>query len=233
MNEQINGNQEGMDNGPMGSNGSQDTPMNQPDTSWQGATQSELDQAEAEQAAYSPPDKKSVFNKNSIFFMGACVLAVLMMYIFGMKNKPTESSAQDIEAETSIDQMLLKLGDQTGKSNPKGLVGESSGMVKMFYAYSSKPQVTLNDLKRNPFERKSKPKAKPVDDLKAIKIALTNKLMTLKLQSVMMGPGGGICNISGHMYSVGKKVVDTFEIKAVGSDHVTLTSAGFEFILKM
>ena len=165
--------------------------------------------------------------------MGACVLAVLMMFVFGLKNKPTESSAQDIEAETKIDQMLLKLGDQVGTENPEGLIAKSSDMVKMFYDYSSKQQVTLKDLKQNPFERGSGSTMNPGDNSHAMKVSLTEKLKSLKLQSVMMGPNGGFCNISGQMYSVGKKVVDTFEVKAVGDDNVTLTSAGFEFILKM
>ena len=233
MNEQTNDNQAEMADSNKLNDGSFNMDVNQPEQAWQGATQSELDQAESEQAAYTPPGKKSLFNKNSLFFMGACVLAVLVMYVFGMKNKPTESSAQDLEAETNIDQMLLKLGGQVGTKNPKGLFEKSSDMVQMFYDYSSKPQVDVGDLKRNPFERVLKAKMKPVDDSKALKASLTNKLKALKLQSVMMGPDGGICNISGQMYSVGKKVVDTFEIKAVGDDHVTLTSSGFEFVLKM
>ena len=57
--------------------------------------------------------------------------------------------------------------------------------------------------------------------------------MALKLRSVMNNSNGGICNVSGKMYSVGTKILDTFEVKAVGDDHVTLTSSGFEFILKM
>jgi len=233
MSEQTNDNLDEMADVNKPNDGSLNADVNQPEQTWQGAIQSELDQAESEQVAYSPPGKKSLFNKNALFFMSACVLAVLMMYVFGLKNKPKESSAQDVEVETKIDQMLQKLGDQAQQEKTRDLFGKSSDMVQLFYEYPSKQQVTLKELSRNPFERISKPKENPVDDLQALKVSLTEKLKSLRLQSVMMGPNGGICNISGQMYSVGKKVVDTFEIKAIGDDHVTLTSAGFEFILKM
>ncbi|MCH9023257.1 MAG: hypothetical protein IID32_10925 [Planctomycetes bacterium] len=233
MNEQTNDNHYEMDGANRQADDSLKADVNQPEQTWQGATQSELDQAESEQAVYSPPGKKSLFNKNGLFFMGACVLAVLMMYVFGMKNKPKESSAQDIEVETKIDEMLEKLGGQARQKETKELFGDSSDMVQLFYEYPSKQQVTLKELSRNPFERISSPKADPVDHSEVLKASLTEKLKSLKLRSVMMGPNGGICNISGRMYSVGKKVVDTFEIKAVGSDNVTLTSSGFEFILQM
>ena len=80
MNEQINDNKIGMGGSNNGSDGSTNIDSNSSSSSWQNETQSELDQAEYEQAAYSPPGKKSLFNKNSLFFMGACVFAVLMMY---------------------------------------------------------------------------------------------------------------------------------------------------------
>ena len=233
MNEQSNDNLDEMAGVDKANEGSLSADVNQPEPTWQGATQSELDQAESEQAAYSPPGKKSLFNKNSLFFMSACVLAVLLMYIFGLKNKPKESSAQDIEVETKIDQMLQRLGDHAQQEKTRDLFGKSSDMVQLFYEYPAKQQVSLRELSRNPFERKSKPKEKPVDDSQALRTSLTDKLKLLRLQSVIMGPNGGICNISGQMYSVGKKVVDTFEVKAVGDDNVTLTSSGFEFILKM
>jgi hypothetical protein len=156
-----------------------------------------------------------------------------------LKLKSQKASVQQQDAEAKIDKALSKLVDKKEQKKSRKVSEDTEKMIQAFYAYQTKQQVPLKDLKRNPFSLAlpKDDKAKDVDEAKKqrdkLQVELSKKLGELKLKSVLQGPRGAQCLINGEIYGEGEKVADTFVIKSISKEKVVLAAHNMDFILQM
>lgn len=198
-------------------------------------SQSDLVEAETAEQTYGS-EKNSRVQKSTVMLMVACVLGVGGIYFFGAHNKSESGPVIDEEVEAKVDVALAKFQNNTAKSG-KNILKDSEAMVKTFYEYSVKQQVGLDDLQRDPFARAAENKGPVVesDDAKQARIRrlLNEKLIDVKLQSILQGPNGGRCLVNGEVYGQGQIVRNVFTVKEITSDQVVLEAKGLTFTLKM
>ncbi len=200
-----------------------------------GMTDSDLLEAQTAETAYAGFTKNSI-QKSTILLMVTCLLGVGGIFMFGMKNKPQEVSADDKEVEQKIEVALQKFTQKSEKEKAQKLFRDTENMIKSFYEYPAKQQVALDELHRDPFNHAAT--NQPTEDTEAIRLkklreSLTQKVQALKLQSILQGPSGGKCLINGQVYSAGQKVIKTFTVKDIDESQVTLEAEGISFKLKM
>jgi uncharacterized protein HemX len=184
--------------------------------------------------------KKSNLNKGTIFLLVTCAIGVGVMYLFGIKQKPKEASAEQKAAEAQVDQALQKLVNKDEQNKVKELFNDTDEMVKAFYDYPTKQQVALDELKKNPFQRVVDTSGEVVVDDRTARQErerlvreLQNNFNKLKLQSVLKSSKGATCLINGEIYKVGQMVDDFFTVKTIEDNKVILVASEMEFVLEM
>lgn len=226
---------------PSGSDDPQDGVFqeNSLDQSGQGQgfdmSQSDLLEAETAEQTYGS-EKTNRVQKGTVMLMIACVLGVGGIYFFAAHNKTESGPVVDEEAEAKVDLALAKLENSKAESG-QNILKDSEKMVQTFYEYSEKQQVALDDLNRDPFTRAVEAKGPVVesDDVKQAKMRriLNEKLVDVKLQSILQGPNGGRCLINGEVFSQKQIVRNIFTVKEITNDQVVLEAKGLTFTLKM
>ncbi|MBN1846390.1 MAG: hypothetical protein JW810_11945 [Sedimentisphaerales bacterium] len=207
--------------------------------SWEEVTDSELAAAEAAEQSYSLPKDHKRFNRSAMIFMASCLIGVGTIYLFSLRQKPKQASAQQVEMEAKVDQALAKLVDQNQQKKSRELFEDTEEMVQAFYEYPTKQQVKLQELQRDPFSRlwAREEAAVSVDDAaerqEKLRQELTRKAEAMKLQSILLGPNTSRCLIDGQIYCEGDTVLSTFTIKSITQDQVILLSQEMEFRLQM
>jgi hypothetical protein len=208
----------------------------QENQAWEDTTQSEMAGAESAEQAYALPQKKSL-NRGTVILLASCLLGVGA--IFFLRQQPEVTSVENKEVEARVDTALAKLGKDTIQDNTKQVFEDTEEMVRVFYEYPAKQQVSVDELQRNPFSSLlvKDPGAKDVDDAlerqARLREELTKKLNALELQSVIpTGAGGAQCMISGEVYSEGE-LVDIFKIKSIKQGQVLLMANEMDFTLKL
>lgn len=209
-------------------------------SSWDDATDSEMASAKTAEEGYSLESGKKSLNRGAILFIASCVICVGGLYLFHLRQKPQEASAQQQEDEAKLDSALNKLIDKKEKEKSRKLFKDTEEMVQAFYEYPAKQQVALKELQRNPFSSMlaNDEKAVTIDDAKErreqLRSELAKKVKDLRLQSVLQGPRGFLCSINGTSYVEGQKVENTsFVIKSISDEKVILTASDMEFSLEM
>jgi len=206
---------------------------------WDDASDSEMASARTAEESYSLEGGKKRLNRGAIIFMASCVICVGGFYLFHLKQKPQNASAQQQEDEANVDKAFSKLLNEKEKEKSRKVFEDTEEMVQAFYEYPTKQQVALKELQRNPFSSMlaKDDKATDVDDAKErrekLHAELTKKVGGLQLQSVLQGPRGFQCLINGEVYGEGEKIADTFVIKSISEGRVVLVAQEMDFTLQM
>jgi len=182
------------------------------------------------------PDDGQSRNHTAMILFAICTISMLGVYIFGMRQKPQEATAQEKAVEAQVDTALAKLVDKNKDKQKKTqkLFDDTGKMVQAFYEYPTNQQVALDELQKNPFSRFSlEGDEEPVVDLSRKRARLEKILMKFKLQSVLHGASGAKCLINGTIFGEGQVVENTFNIKAIQEDNVILEAGEMEFELRM
>jgi len=177
-------------------------------------------------------------NHTAMILLGVCILSMLGVYLFGLRQKPQEASAEEIAIEVQVDTALAKLVSVDRKAQAEKLFKDTENMVQAFYEYPSKQQVAAGDLNKNPFYCFGTEADNKDDDDKdktraQLEKELRRKITQLELQSVLQSTGGAKCLINGEIFATGQKVIDTFNVRSISSDSVVLTAGEHEFVLQM
>ena len=83
-----------------------------PSSSWEDVTDSEMASAQAAEESYSLEDGKKRLNRGTIIFMASCLLCVGVFYLFHLRQKPKQATANQQEVEAKVNQALSKLVDE-------------------------------------------------------------------------------------------------------------------------
>ena len=208
------------------------------DEQWSPPTDSELVAAETAEADYSVPGAKR-FNRNSVIFALTCLIGIGGVYLYSLRQRPSQASAQVKEVENRVDKALARLVDENQKQQSRALFEDTNEMIKTFYEYPTKQQVALQELQRNPFSRllAQDEGADNIEDAQrrrdALRRELTAKLEDFKLQSVLQGPRGATCLINGEIYSPGSRLGEDFTVKTIKPNSIVVAGHEMEFTLDM
>lgn len=190
------------------------------------ASEGEGRPASPEDELFDKPQKST--HRNTIMLLGTCLIAVAVIYFLGMGQKAKPLSEAEKAKVAELDVALAKLVTHT--KTAKTALPATQNMADLFSSYPNNNQLSLDELRRNPFlrhENTTVEVAAPVaagPDMEALK----KTLKQLKLQS----SSGTICLINDKMLKVGDKI-DPFTVKTINGDNVILTVSDKEFILKM
>ena len=192
----------------------------------------ELREAEMADQAYSINIKTS--NRPMIILLATCIIGMLAVYLFGVRQKPQPPAEEQVAAEAQLDLVLAKL---VSKKQAVGMISDTEKMVKTFYQFAKSQQVKLEELQKNPFSQIDS--NLPVVESTVVHQKFRDKLKKdldlevtkLQLQSVIQGARGSNCLINGEVYSVGQTIGDSLKIKTINVDSVVLEAQGFEFTL--
>ncbi|MBI9016660.1 MAG: hypothetical protein JEZ07_05290 [Phycisphaerae bacterium] len=176
-----------------------------------------------------------------MLIMLACAFAGMIgLYFFGIKQKPTPASDEQVQNEARIDVALAKLtGDKNIKNNAQA-VGK---IVKTFYDYPMNQQVSLDDLRKNPFawvqqQSASTEEATSIQTAQAAqaennrKNELQNAFALLKLQSIAFSAKNSRCMIDDELYSSDQQV-GLFKITEIAAEKVVLEADDMDFVLRL
>ncbi|MBN2377924.1 MAG: hypothetical protein JXD22_16115 [Sedimentisphaerales bacterium] len=207
---------------------------------WSGAdvSASEMAAAESAEQQYRVANKNNV-NRSAVILLMTCLMGVGAIYLFGLRNKPKEATAQEQEVEAKVDQVLAKLVDQQKKDEARKMFQDTDNMVQVFYDYPAKQQVEVEELQRNPFSRMlaKDEGANDVDEAlkrrEQLRIELSEKSAKFVLQSVLQGKKGAKCLIDGNIYSEGDLIDSVFKVKKVNNESVILTAEEMDFVVQM
>ncbi len=176
-------------------------------------------------------------NYSAFMLLGICLLCIVAVYVFGQYQKPKQATEEEKAAELQVDTALAKLVSLNRSDEQEELFKDTESMVKAFYDYPSKQQVSVEDLQKNPFERtitKTVEKKDDAEDQRArLQKDLQMKVDAIKLGAVMQAAGGAKCLIDNEVKSVGDLVAETFTIQSIGSEQVKLAYRDFVFIVAM
>jgi hypothetical protein len=188
--------------------------------------------------AMEPYASTDSHNHTAMILLGVCILSMLGVYLFGLRQKPQEASAEEKAIEAQVDTALAKLVSADRKAQAEKLFKDTENMVQAFYEYPAKQQVAADDLNKNPFYCfGTEADNKDADDKNKTKAQLEKelrrKVALLELQSVLQSTGGSKCLINGEIFATGQKVIDTFNIQSISPDSVVLMAGEHEFVLQM
>ncbi len=205
---------------------------------WSDVSASEMAAAESAEQQYAVVNKNNV-NRSAVILLITCLMGVGAIYLFGLRNKPKEATAQEQEVEAKVDQVLAKLVNQQKKAEARKLFQDTDNMVRVFYDYPAKQQVEVDQLQRNPFSRilAKDDGANDVDEAlkrrEQLRTELSGKSAKFVLQSVLQGRKGAKCLIDGNIYSEGETLDGVFKIKKIQSESVILTAEEMDFVVQM
>jgi len=211
-----------------------------PESAWGNTLPSDLSMGDITESEFGSK-KKTNLNKGTIFLLVTCAVGVGVMYLFGIKQKPKEATAEEKAIEAQVDEALKKLVNKEEQDQAKNLFKDTTEMVQAFYEYPAKQQVAVDELQKNPFchaaEKKEETgkvdeKALQREKERLLREAQT-KLGQLKLQSILKGTKGATCLINGEIYKAGQPVGEIFTIKAIEDNKVILVASDTEFALEI
>ena len=78
---------------------------------------------------------KPKFNGPTVILFGAFALALAIIYLMGLQNKPRAASAEQMAHEHAVQSAITELLQKNGKSGQlNGLFQDTDKLVKMFYS---------------------------------------------------------------------------------------------------
>lgn len=162
-----------------------------------------------------------------------------------LRKRPAEAMAQDSAAEARVDTALLRIAQSPTPATPAA--GRMTReLLRSFYTEISSRQIPLSDLKKDPFVFVPPRSAGTVsltqeipaadnqrqDDQRDTFEQAQGRFALLRLQSIMMGRGGGSAIISSNLVTVGQKI-DGFTVQSITPKTVVLAWQDKTFTLKM
>ncbi len=205
-----------------------------------GAT--EVEESEMAFVAPSTSGRRST----ALVLVGLLMLGAAAIYFMRMKAGPSAASASTPEASTAQNTINEFLSD--GGKNLKlmrDLLRNTEKVVQQFLNYPSTTQISLDDLKTNPFrfaaEKKDDGEAerKKHEEEERLRLLRLQKLKDevaaqanrLKLQSIISG-SKPTCMIGNQAYAEGQEV-DGFTIEKIKPSSVVVKKSSYRFELRM
>lgn len=194
------------------------------------------EQREFEQAA-GVADKPRMGN-TTIAMIGLFAVGVAAVAFLSLRSAPQTASAKDQAVEQQVDTFIASAASQS--EDQQAAVDEN--VVDGFYHYSSRQQVPLEELRKNPFvldhsgsREASRGNEQPDPNSVAAQKRredLLKQLSKLKLQSVMMGSRGGTAIINNNFVTEGQ-ALEGFTVVKILPDEVHMRSEGLLFQLRL
>ncbi len=140
--------------------------------------------------------EKPKFNGPTLVLVGAFALALVVIYVLGLQNKPRAASAEQVAHEQAVQSAITELLQKNGKASQlNGLFQDTDKLVKMFYSYLGTQSEGVPELPHDPFANDeavvaptSEGAVVPSDFAEAEKLRKVAETFSgLKLQSVMLG----------------------------------------------
>ncbi|MCG3181603.1 MAG: hypothetical protein BIFFINMI_04001 [Phycisphaerae bacterium] len=203
---------------------------------------------------------KAYMTRANIFFFGIFLIGVGLVAFMSLRGGPDKSSAAQEKKQQEVDSAIKKFlarqeaiqqsssdkpaADASKKSrSPEALMKDTQGLVDMFYNFTAKNQVPLEDLRANPFEFKLEDseaaaeaarKQKEADEAAHKKKAelAAKDLQKLTLQSILSGPSGYQAMINSTIVRPGS-VIEGFTVDDIQPRWVSLSRDGAKFRLEM
>ncbi len=204
--------------------------------------------------AVGPNRLKASLSRANLVLFGLFLAGVALVAFMSLRKGPQSTTAAEQQAEknahSAIDRFLQSQSPAAGPTAPaaqgrSGGLGkfmeDTRGLVEMFFNFTSKKQVPLEDLKTNPFRFAS---AKPEADPKSVqeqqaaearaKLVETVKadFARLKLQTIVNGPAGKTAMINSSVVKVGD-TISQFKVVDIRPRQVLLTREDIEFTLEI
>ncbi|MCK4627915.1 MAG: hypothetical protein KAT56_02865, partial [Sedimentisphaerales bacterium] len=110
---------------------------------WNTAGPETYSETEAMDSTYSVSTDSH--NHTAMILLGVCILSMLGVYLFGLRQQPQEATAEEKAIEAQVDTALAKLVNVDRKAQAEKLFKDTENMVQMFYEYPSKQQVAADD----------------------------------------------------------------------------------------
>ena len=183
--------------------------------------------------------KQAGLVRSNMLLIGVFAAGTVCVYVLGLRELPQVTSGEQAPAQIRVETRLKSLG----KSDPTSGVkpGEGMAVVDTFYHQAKHRQIPIKALLRNPFVSRSPrlltpsvPKAATKREeakSKSLKEAI-ERVKKLKLQSVLVGSGGTIAVISGHVVTVGQEI-QGWTVIQIESRWVALSWREQRFVLRM
>ncbi len=215
---------------------------------------------------------KGALSRTNLVLFGVFLAGVAIVAFMSMRQGPQESNAANQAQQQRVDQAINNflarqdgvspqaanggsdlIPPATGSKRDKpldDLMADSDHLVKMFFNFTDKSQVPLEDLKTNPFrfgEEKTNStsvteeeaaaaetaRRKAEEQAKRERIAKAkDDLANLKLQTIMASGNSSQAMINTSIVRVGDTVVG-FKIEKIETQRVHLSRDGMEFTLEM
>jgi hypothetical protein len=177
--------------------------------------------------------------------MGNVLLAMLIVagiggvYLLKLRSGPAEASAEQVRTQSKVDRALLLLKKSGGLSR---MAEKTRDVVVKLRCEAKNRQIPIGLLARNPFALQAEASAYATgeDDqaLAALTVTDADKAealtaaRALKLQSVLVGPGGGTAMINDRPVSVGDRVAG-WTVEEIRGSEVVLTWQDLKYVLKV
>jgi hypothetical protein len=178
-----------------------------------------------------------------MLLMGIIIIGGGGLLIMRQRTGPTSVAASPAakEAQNEVNAFLVDGGKNLNQM--RDLLANTEKVVEQFLAYPSVRQVTVEQLKTNPFLVQKPETPKTVDPtgeqarLAAIakekeKEEITKAAGQLQLQSILWSDPDAICMVSGRAYGKGQ-VVQGFTIENIDRNSVTVRKGEYRFRLSM
>lgn len=150
------------------------------------------------------------------------------------KTVPTSANAAPSQDQVQLDAALAQLKNMKTEMN-----SEMDSVVGRFHDFGKVDQVSVDELKKNPFKREIAGEQEEVlaendaqNELKRLQAAAQKQASQLELWSITSTPKGDCCMINNKLLYVGE-TVNEFTIKQVNKKSVLLDYNGILVELKM
>jgi len=210
--------------------------QNEAVSNWQAGFVGETAGNEAEEDF--TPSAEANGTRNTIAVFIACAVTIGSLYAFAVRHRPQEASAEEKAVDAQLDLALAKL--MVGANAKSDAATATDLLIQAFYDYPTHQQVSLDDLRTNPFRWAPKASMSVTlgnnnePDPRVIRMSQLDAMAgQLVLGSVIVGSGEAKCMINGQVLRVGDMVAETFTVDDIRGDGVVLMAAGSEFILQM
>ncbi|MDD4889698.1 MAG: general secretion pathway protein GspB [Phycisphaerae bacterium] len=216
-----------------------------------------VDEQEMAIVGGGPTRIRASLSRANLTLFGLFVIGIAIVAFMSLKKGPQTVSASDKQAskkvDTAIDKFLQaqrqspraepgKATPANGRAEADKLISDTRHLVEMFFNFTSKKQVPLENLRTNPFrfeDSETKQGVKTTAAQQADDAAKKKRLdkakadfAKLRLQTILTGPAGRQAMINTSVLKVGD-TIDGFTIEDIQPRSVRLSFEGTEFKLEM
>lgn len=175
--------------------------------------------------------------RTNLLLAGLFAAGIGALYLLSLRGGPRQASAHDVAVEQEVTEFIERASTPEGQEQ----ASQTRRIVEEFYNYAARVQVPLRELRANPFAFRAPaapdgPERQTEDAAEAQRRqqveAARRELATLRLQSILMGSGGGTAIVNNTFVRAGERI-GSFTVTAVDARTVTLEAQGETFTLEM